>query len=230
MAHAVLRGNIGVVHDRKGAAGGHYPVHVYDHGPVVERGILIEDVLYQTPVDGGVYAVAGLGDKLQGRVVLQDNEGARPGLSHPPAGLGYLVQGGGLNLLVPASQEDTGQEVVAGGGEIAAAYMQEETAYLGLENDYQRDDTDSENLSQDGRQQLHIQRLHHYPREIYQQDTDEDVEYGSAAHYPHHLVDQKTYQDDVDNVDYGYVDEVKHYLTSSTSPASLATASFHLSL
>ena len=134
--------------------------------------------------------------------MLQDNQSSSPGLCHTAAGLGDLVQGCGLHLLVAASQEDTGDEVVARRGQVSASDMQQKAADLRLENDNQGDDTHSQNLSQNGRKQLHVQRLHHNPRKVHQEDAGEDVEHGRTAHYPHHLVDKDTYQNDVDNVDY----------------------------
>ena len=92
-----MLGNVHVVAHWQDAAGGRDASAGDDHGPVVQRRVLEEDVLDQAHVDVGVDDVAGLLVVVQGHFLLQDYEGAGLGARHGVAGVDH-GQGHGVVL------------------------------------------------------------------------------------------------------------------------------------
>ena len=110
VAHAEPRREVGALRDREGAAGGDDAVAGDDHGAVVERGVLEEDVHDQAPADLGVHHVAGGDDVLQGILLLDDDERSLLLRGHLPAGFGDLLQGAGVHPAAAPAGEHLLQE------------------------------------------------------------------------------------------------------------------------
>ena len=94
--------------------------------------------------------------------------------------------------------------------EIAVAEMQQELADLLLEYDNHGYDSHSQHLPEYGRQQPHVQRLHHYPQYVQEQDTDEYRHGRGPPDEPEELIDEQSHEQYVEYVNECYVDKIYH--------------------
>ena len=187
MPHAEAGGKVGAFGDREGAAGGDDAVAADDHGPVVQGGVLEENVHDQAPADFGVHRVAGGDDVLEGVLVLDDDERAGACRGHLLAGFGDLLHGAGVHAAgLPAEKDFLEETLLLERRAGLAAHRAEEAAHLGLEDDHEGDRAHVDDGAQQGGDHFHPDRLRDHADDEHEDDGDEDIDGRGPADPPEH--------------------------------------------
>ena len=118
----------------------------------------------------GVEADAALGDERQIALLPDDDQCAGLRIGHFAAGHHQRLQIGFGYLRAVVENARNEIEPL-----LAHADLLQEPAYFGLENHDQRDGTDADDVPQDRRQQLHVERLDDHPQQINDDDARNDV-------------------------------------------------------
>ena len=155
MAQPKFLGNVKAVADGQYAAGSAYLLADDDHGTVVQRRVLEEDVLYEPLINQGIDALASSHDVVEWCGALNDYQGAHFLFAHAHArhddGHDELFQLFFVVLFV-AIGEQPSQHLHA----LMGAEVIKELADVLLEEDYQSDDTNGNQLVHDAAQQFHL--------------------------------------------------------------------------
>ena len=175
-----------------------YTALAYNHGTVVQRGVLEEDVLYQTLVDIGVYGVARRHDVVKRSDTLYDYQRtdllachvhARHDDRHDGAHIGSV-----RGMFVAEKSHEGSQTLMCAEGV-------EELAYLFLEKHYYGKDTDRDELVEDTAEEAHLQYLaHEEPYDDKHHDAYEDIQRAGLAHQAENIVQQGGDEDYIDDV------------------------------
>src|SRR5574344_2286975 len=103
--------------------------------------------------------------------------------------------------------------------------MQQKPSDFLLENYNQRNNANAKNLSQNCREQIHVQRLHHHPDKINDNNSNKNIHCGCSAYQLINLIYKESYKDDVNNIYWLYVYEIKHVIIFFPMVLPLLTAS-----
>ena len=202
---AVTEPEVGVdVHargDRQDAAGRQNAIALNNDGAVVQRGVLEEEGLQEGRRGVGIDALAGVDDFLQVVGALENNQGPCLALRHVHAGLYVGVEiGAGFLAGIVAPETEPLDERVAGKAGLGA-YKEQELAYLGLEDDDQRDESDADDATKDLTAEPHVEQGKETPGDVDDQDGPEDAHDVGAAYQPIEPVDEGGDHKNVENVD-----------------------------
>ena len=174
-----------------------------DHGAVVQGAVLEEDVFNQRVADVGVDNNTCRNDVVQVVFACQQDESALLDFRHVEAGFGDRIH---IQVdVAPDFQELELPWQLAFLG--LGTDGEEETPYLGLENDDKRDEAHADEGTEDGGQHLHLQILDHLPNEEDGHDTDEDAHGRGAFQETVEAKEQQGHQNDVDDVEDTELDE-----------------------
>ena len=178
-----------------------------NHGSVVQRRVLEEDVLDEPLVDTRVNKVARVHDVVKAYASLYHHECAHLAARHI-----YTRQHDGHDgllvdefLLVLAAYHKQLRELFEA---LMSTKRVKESAYLFLKEHYQSDYTHAYQLVHNGTQESHLKHLAHEEPHHYEHDnTDEDIERAALLHQ---TVDVVEHQGDKQYVDDVFYSECKH--------------------
>ena len=198
MAQAQFLGNVMVVGNGQDAAGGTYALAGDDHGSVVKRRILEEDVLDKPLVDARIDKIARIYDIVKTYASLYHHEGAHLAARHI-----HTRQHDGHNgllvnefLLVLAAYHEQLSELLEA---LMGTKRVKKSAYLFLKEHYQADYTHAYQLVHNGTKEPHLEHLAHEEPHHYEHDyAYEDIERTALLHQS---VDVIEHQCDKKNVD-----------------------------
>ena len=198
VAQSKRAGHIGVMAYGKYASGGFYASAIDDHGSVVERGVLEENVLYQARVYLGVDYVAALLVVFEWHILLYHYQRAGLAFRHVHACIhdrhhaGVYVLG---VLLLPVVEKGCEKFPPLFGSQ-----FHEKPLYLVLENDHEYEQTYAHHFVEDGAYELHLEDLGgHYP---YQHEGEHPVKNVYGARLFHYLIEIVEHQRHYHYVEY----------------------------
>ena len=197
MAQAIVSGNIGLLRNGQDASGRRDAVVADNHGTVVQRAVFEEDILNQRMGYVGVDGDTCRNDIIQIVVAREQDERSLLDIRHVEAGLGDRVD---VQVhITPDAQklEPLGQLALLG----LRSDGEEETPYLRLENDDERNETHTDKGTKDGGQHFHLQGLDQLPDEENGHDADEDAHGGGAFQEAVKAIEKARHQKDVENVE-----------------------------
>ena len=208
MAQAQLLRNVEVVADGQDTAGSTDAMIADNHGTIVKRRVLKENILNQALADVGIHDFSRGYDVSQRCCTLNDNEGAHLSLRHLHTGHhdGHDVTFQLLAVLVFARLGR--KELQPTMHALMSSQVVEELAYLFLEQHDDGDYTHRYQLVEDGAQQFHLKYLRHQqPYDNKDIDAYKDIERARGTHQPVDIVEQQAYQQDVDSIFYAKSEE-----------------------
>lgn len=95
--------------------------------------------------------------------------------------------------------------------DISLSQMQQEPSYLLLEKNNESYEPHAQHLSHKGGQQTHPKSFYYYPKDIYHEYAHKDAYGGSSSYQFVYVVDDKSNQTDVYDVDKLYVYKIQHF-------------------
>ena len=205
MPHAELHRDLALGR-RQHALGCSDPSVGNDDRSVVQRRILEKDVLDQRPRNQRVDLLALLNDRKQidGTRDNDQRTGFRTG--HIGAGLDDRFDPllpHDVHAPAPGTEYPAHERVPAIG--VLRAEQQQKTPNLLLENDDQRNDPDSDHLTEYHAQQFHLESPHNDPQQIDDQNARHDAQRVGAARQPVNLKHQQRDDKNVDHVDQRHI-------------------------
>ena len=166
-----MAGDVGLLCHGKDATGSGDAVVTDDHGTVVQRAVLEENVLNQRTGDVGVDHNPSRYDVVQVVFSREQDECALLDFRHVDTGFGDGVDVE-INIAPhPQKLEFSGQFAFLGLG----AYGEQETSYLRLEYDDECDEAHANKGSKDGGEHFHLQGLDQLPDEEDGHNANEDA-------------------------------------------------------
>ena len=205
VAQPQVLGNVVAVRHGQYASGGADAFFRYDHGSVVQRRVLEEDVLYESLVDVGVYQVARLHDVVEPHRALYDYERAHLAPRHVDARHHYghdgLLVSPGL-LRAVAREEEPRHHLEAA----VCAERVEKLAYLFLEKHDESYHTDAHQLVHNRPEETHLYNLAN-EKPYYHEDDDayEDIERTALLHEAVNIIEHHRHKDDVHHILYSEI-------------------------
>ena len=184
MSESKFFGDVEVVTDRQDAGCCGYPAFCHNHGTVVKRTVLEEDVLDESLGYLAIDLFSGTDELAQGKVVLQHDERSDPLLAHVHAchhdredGFAFISELAGLLVLV---QTEEAEETM---GLFSGSKIVEEATDVFLEEDDDGKDAYTHQLVEDSAKQFHLQHLaDNDPAADEKQYTIEDVHRARLLH------------------------------------------------
>ena len=211
MSKAELLGNVEVVADGQDARSSSNPAFRDNHGAVVQRAVLEEDVLDESLCYLSINLFTGSHELAKRQVVLKHDERADVLLAHVHAShhdgedsLTFVSELACILMLVEPEEAEEAMRTVS------SAYVVEETTYVLLKQDDDGKSTDAYKLVEDAAKQLHLEHLaDDNPATDEEQDAIEDVD---GARLLHQLVAIEKYYRNKKDVDYVFEIYVRQVL------------------
>ena len=160
----------------------------YDHGSVMQRGILEKYILYQTHVDVGVYHVSRFLIIRQGNFALEHYQGPRLALAHAHAGIDHCHHTCMTLPVTLVMLEET--------PEIAQPPLRSDidkkTLYLVLKKNNEHYQTDTHEFIKNRSGQPHVENLRgNHPHDKKHQHAVEERECAAVLHHPVDVEEQQ---------------------------------------
>ena len=202
---AVAESEVGVDVEARGdgedAAGGEDVVAVGDDGAVVEGRVFEEDGFYQRAGSHGVDALSCVDELFYFVLAFEDDEGACFALRHVHAGvdIGFVVDASlllSLYVVFPETKAFEERFVDL----CLRAHEEEETSYLGLEDDDEGDETYAGDGGEQRPQESHAQHVGGAPEDEQDDECPEDEDDIGALDHAVDIVDEGGDEGDVDDV------------------------------
>ena len=168
--------NVLPVGNRQGTARSYNAAAVYYHRSVVERGVLEEQVQYQSAVDRRVDPVPGLYYVLETVNVREDDK--RPGfrVGHRTAGFCDFVEVRGLEVLPFLAEEFLDDHPRSRAELCLRAYPVEEMPDLRLEDHDKGQDADIDERPQQRAHEFHVEGVDDDHQHVDHDDCQEDIQ------------------------------------------------------
>lgn len=195
MARTVGFGHVALCY-RQDALGGDYAVVIDYYRAIVQRCILEKDIFQQRYRHFGIEGDTALDDELQVIFLLDDNQRARLRLTH--------IEAGGDNRRgVDVVRFATRRKYACYEIQLLLphTYHLEEATYFRLENYDYGYHTHTADLTENCRQQLHIERAHHHPYKVDDDDASQNIGCIGTSRCTVKSEEQSRNEDDVDEID-----------------------------
>lgn len=176
---------------RQGATCCHDMPVVDNDRSVVERGVLEEQIHYQTSVYQGIDLVAGFHYEIQAHLMRNDDECTGFLLGHRTACLGNLLYGSIVHRQILIPEELVQEDARAAPESRAYAEPHEKMADLRLEDDDYREHTHVDESPQERAREFHVQCLCEYSQDIDRDYCREYVHGGGIAYPSEYEVDEQ---------------------------------------
>ena len=168
-----------------------------DHGSVVQRRVLEEDVFYESLIDVGVYQVAGLHYIVEPHGALYHDECAHLAPRHVDARHhnGHYCLLVGLRILRSSARcEEPGDNLEAA----VRTERIEELAYLFLKKYDETDDTDAHQLVHNRTEEPHLEHLADEKPYYYEHyDADEHIQRPALLHEAINIIEHHRHKNNI---------------------------------
>ena len=197
MTQSQRLGDVGVVGHRQDATGCGDMLSAYDHGSIVERRVLKEDILDEALRDISVDVVTGVDVFVEPNAVFDDNQGPHVSFAHV-----HTCHHDGKDVFVAVIGRTFGPEEA---NQVGLAMVDtdggEETTYFFLKQDDQRECSHINDSVENGSKQSEIEELlNNDPYENKDDDAGEDVGGTRLLHETVDVVEKQCYQEDIDEI------------------------------
>ena len=196
-----MRGNVRPVCHGKLAAGGHNTVSLDYHGAVVQRGILEENVHYQASVNLGLKAVSRGHNLVQGRFLLDHNEGAGMLRRHGADGFREFHHRAGAHPFLLDAQQPVEQVPGAFGQARIDGQPVEHMPDFRLEQDDDGQYAHIQEGIEQHRHHAHVKRAHNGLQHQQDHQHQHDIEHGGVSpDAPDEEIDDGGHHQDVQHI------------------------------
>src|SRR5690554_3359863 len=218
-----MLGNVRVLGDGENAAGGLDLLPYHDHGAIVQRTVLEENILNQPGGDIGIDDLTALLIQAELKIALNDDQCPDLGFRHVHAGQYDRGDVRDVFLLLVDRHKEFRDELPS----LLRAERHQESPDLILKEDHQQYQSDIHKLIEDRAQKHHVEHLRYqYPDNHEDHNSDKERAHSRYLHHLEQVVQQCGYQQDVDKIFYSKVFEHMTLLLIFFAIFTHSTASF----